>query len=182
MTKHIRKTLLQDALIAVRRHCSDPVNAWLQQDSSLQPTQLARFASDLQIDPSVGNTTCEHFDNALDCVWLVQQVDGAFEKEWYEPVLPSTSIIFPKAAWNTQVEHWQVVMTRERVRSTNLKRFVSIFTDEITWEQLAAHELALAAELKNVGKDLFETTEPRKVTVTYSSILFPGLVTVTCLR
>ena len=44
-------------------------------------------------------------------------------------------------------------------------------------QHLAAHKKALAAVLENMGKDLFETAKPRKVTVTYRSIPFPVPVT-----
>ena len=43
--------------------------------------------------------TRHYFDKALDRVWLSQQADGAFEKEWYESVLPSASFILAEAAW-----------------------------------------------------------------------------------
>ena len=49
-------------------------------------------------------------------------------------------------------------------------------TDETTSQQLAAQKKAVATELKNTGKDLFETTKTRKVTVTDWGIHYPDLV------
>ena len=114
-------------------------------------------------------------------MWLSQQADGTFEKEWCESVLPSASLILPDAAWracaattrgegHTQVGHLKVVVrsvvdthmfavpwrmvSAENVSRNIHKSLSDLFnsTDEITSKLLAANEKALAAELKNIGE------------------------------
>ena len=136
-----------------------------------------------------------HFDKALDRMWLIQEADGAFEKEWYESIMPSASLILHEAAWrasiyndrdwNTQVGHLKVNMRHvvgthmfavpwRKVSEVNVSLKINKSTVEITSQHLVAHKKALATELKNMGKDLFETAEPRKVTVTNRSHALPS--------
>ena len=103
---------------------------------------------------------------------LSQQADGAFEKEWYESVLPSASLILAEAAW-------RVCICNER----GLAHTSSIFEGRreerrrhphLCFSVEESHRSSwLAATLKNMSKDLFETTKPRKVTVTNRATPFP---------
>ena len=103
------KDFLQDALIAVRKHCSDPglLSAWLQRDEVPSPRNLcALLRCTLYIDLFVG--------------------------------------------------------TRPIARSSF---------------RFSSGAIGFIEKHACMGKDLFETTKPRKVTVTSRSILFPGPVT-----
>ena len=141
------------------------------------------------------------FDKALGSMWLVQQADGPSRKSGANRSCPRRSSSCPKQngeraatarrrrrRWNTRAGNSKVVMRsvvgthmfavpwmKVSAEYVSLKIHKSVSdknncTDEVTSQQLAA----FAAELKNMGKDLFETTKPWKVTFTCRVHSFPS--------
>ena len=175
-----------------------------------QFTYFARFTSDdsgwrhwmtfCTLQSKMFQEMIFHFDKTSKRMWMIQQADGIFEKEWYESNMSSTSFILSEAAlrayiyakedWNTQIEHLKIVMRsvddshiltvpwrKVSAENMSLKIVKSVtdlfnYVDEIPSQQLIVHQKTLVAELQNMEKDLFETIKSWKVSVIYRDISF----------
>ena len=105
--------------------------------------------------------------------------------------------------WNTQVEHLKVVMRIvigthmlavpwRNVSAENVSLEINKSVDRLCSNRTGGDHIAAVGcpqegtrsriEKKNKGKDLFETTKPQRVTVTYRSTSLPQFLSLLCIE